>query len=77
MNWRHALQSQDRVPITCVLWGWTRLSAALQENDDIRQEHDSQTQWAELAEALLAALKDRTGEESPTRLRGIPTHSPI
>lgn len=40
----------------------TRLSAALQENDDIRQECDSQTQRAKLAEARLVALKDRTGE---------------
>lgn len=40
----------------------TRLSALLQENDDIRQERDSQTQRAKLAEAHLAALKDRTGE---------------
>jgi hypothetical protein len=40
----------------------TRLSAALQENDDVRQERDSQTQRAKLAEARLAALKDRTGE---------------
>ncbi|KAF8843120.1 hypothetical protein BDN67DRAFT_979080 [Paxillus ammoniavirescens] len=38
----------------------TRLSTVLQENDDIRQERDSQTQRAKLAEARLAALKDRT-----------------
>ncbi|KAG9317330.1 hypothetical protein JVU11DRAFT_1529 [Chiua virens] len=38
----------------------TRLSAVLQENDDIRQERDSQTQRAKLAEARLAALKNRT-----------------
>lgn len=43
----------------------TRLSAVLQENDDIRQERDSQTQRAKLAEARLTALKDRTGEEFP------------
>lgn len=40
----------------------TKLSAVLQENDDIRQERDSQTQRAKLAEARLTALKDRTGE---------------
>ncbi|KAG8218507.1 hypothetical protein J3R82DRAFT_4144 [Butyriboletus roseoflavus] len=38
----------------------TRLSAVLQENDDIRQERDSQTQRAKIAEARLTALKDRT-----------------
>ncbi|KAH7887501.1 hypothetical protein F5I97DRAFT_1860900 [Phlebopus sp. FC_14] len=37
-----------------------RLATVLQENDDIRQERDSQTQRAKLAEARLAALKDRT-----------------
>ena len=39
-----------------------KLSSALQENDDIRQERDSQTHRAKLAEARLASLKDRTGE---------------
>lgn len=39
----------------------TRLSALLQENDDIQQERDSQTQRAKLAESRLAALKDRAG----------------
>ncbi|KAH0839793.1 hypothetical protein J3R83DRAFT_738 [Lanmaoa asiatica] len=38
----------------------TKLSAVLQENDDIRQESDSQTQRAKLAEMRLAALKDCT-----------------
>ncbi|KAF9226730.1 hypothetical protein BS17DRAFT_500792 [Gyrodon lividus] len=38
----------------------TRLAAVLQESDDIRQERDSQTQRAKLAEARLVALKDRT-----------------
>ncbi|KAF8138330.1 hypothetical protein EV363DRAFT_1580155 [Boletus edulis] len=38
----------------------TRLSAVLQENDDIRQERDSQSQRAKLAEARLATLKDHT-----------------
>ncbi|KAI5987775.1 hypothetical protein EDC04DRAFT_1472433 [Pisolithus marmoratus] len=37
-----------------------RLSAVLQENDDIRQECDCQAQRAKLAEARLAALSDRT-----------------
>lgn len=47
----------------------TRLSAVLQENDDIRQERDSQTHRAKLAEARLASLKDRTGESFSTRLK--------
>ncbi|KAH7931341.1 hypothetical protein BV22DRAFT_998573 [Leucogyrophana mollusca] len=38
----------------------SRLTAVLQDNDDLRQERDSQTQRAKLAEARLAALKDRT-----------------
>ena len=39
----------------------TRLSAVLQENDDLRQERDSQTQRAKVAEGRLTALKDRMG----------------
>jgi hypothetical protein len=40
----------------------TWLFAALQENDDIREERDNQTQQAKLAKARLAAPEDRTGE---------------
>ena len=47
----------------------SKLSAVLQENDDIRQERDSQTHRAKLAEARLAALKDRTGGLFSTRSR--------
>lgn len=54
-----------------------KLSAVLQESDDIRQERNSQTQRAKLAEARLAALKDRTGEALPARLKGTPFHIPI
>ncbi|KAG1815693.1 uncharacterized protein BJ212DRAFT_1272933 [Suillus subaureus] len=38
----------------------SRLTAALQENDDLRQEQDSEAQKAKTAEARIAALKDRT-----------------
>ncbi|OAX44070.1 hypothetical protein K503DRAFT_765392 [Rhizopogon vinicolor AM-OR11-026] len=38
----------------------SRLSVALQENDDLRQERDSQSQRAKSAEARIAALKHRT-----------------
>ncbi|KIK94069.1 hypothetical protein PAXRUDRAFT_143685 [Paxillus rubicundulus Ve08.2h10] len=47
----------------------TRLSAVLQENDDIRQERDSQTQRAKLAEARLAALKDQKLQAEVCRLQ--------
>jgi hypothetical protein len=39
----------------------SRLAAALQENDDLRQEQDSGAQMVKTAEAPIAALKDRTG----------------
>lgn len=42
----------------------SRLTAALQENDDLRQERDSQAQRAKSAEARIAALKHRTGGQS-------------
>ena len=42
-----------------------RLAAALQENDDIRQERDSQAHRAKLAEARLVAFEDRAGELAP------------
>jgi cell division protein ZapA (FtsZ GTPase activity inhibitor) len=42
----------------------SRLTVALQENDDLRQERDSQAQRAKSAEARIAALKHRTGEQS-------------
>ncbi|KAG2060195.1 hypothetical protein BDR06DRAFT_948278 [Suillus hirtellus] len=38
----------------------SRLAATLQENDDLRQEQDSEAQKAKIAEACIAALKDRT-----------------
>ena len=42
----------------------SRLTVALQENDDLRQERDSQAQRAKSAEARIAALKHRTGGQS-------------
>ncbi|KAG2740135.1 hypothetical protein P692DRAFT_20912388 [Suillus brevipes Sb2] len=42
----------------------SRLAAALQENDDLRQEQDSGAQMVKTAEAPIAALKDRTGRIS-------------
>ncbi|KAG0709914.1 hypothetical protein DFH29DRAFT_21203 [Suillus ampliporus] len=38
----------------------SRLAAALQENDDLRQERDSQAQREKTAEARITALKDHT-----------------
>lgn len=43
--------------------GWeTRLSAAVQERDDIRQERDAEKQRAKLSEAKAAALSEKCGE---------------
>lgn len=42
--------------------GWdTRLAAALQESEDMRQERDSERQRARAAELKTAALADRLG----------------
>lgn len=43
--------------------GWeARLSAAMEERDDMQQERDFESHRARVAEARFAALKDKTGQ---------------
>lgn len=42
--------------------GWeTRLSAAIQEKDDMQQERDGESNRAKRAESRLATMKDKAG----------------
>lgn len=42
--------------------GWeTRLSALVQEKDDMKQERDAEANRAKLAESRFVAVKEKTG----------------